>query len=151
MSSSAGRRTVVFVCTHNSARSQMAEGYLRHAASDRYDVYSAGTERTHVRPHAIAVMEEIGVDISNHASKTVEDLADIDKDIVVTVCDDAQETCPVVHANQQMHRSFPDPSAATGSEAEQLAVFRSVRDDLIAWIDETFVSTPETPFTSDRS
>ncbi|HHP7239208.1 arsenate reductase ArsC [Longibacter sp.] len=144
MSRSDARRSVVFVCTHNSARSQMAEGYLRSAAGDRYTVYSAGTERTHVRPHAIAVMNEIGIDLTSHHSKTLDDLEEVDKDIVVTVCDHAKETCPVVHAEQVMHKSFPDPSAASGSEEERLEAFRSVRDDLIAWIDETFVATPET-------
>jgi arsenate reductase len=121
----------------------MAEGYLRHVAGDRYDVYSAGTERTHVRPQAIAVMNEIGIDLTSHHSKTLEDLADVDKDTVVTVCNHAKETCPVVHAERVMHKSFPDPSAATGSEEERLNTFRSVRDDLIAWIDETFVATQE--------
>lgn len=121
----------------------MAEGYLRHVAGDRYDVYSAGTERTHVRPFAIAVMNEIGIDLSGHHSKTLDDLVDVDKDIVVTVCDHAKETCPVVHAEQVMHKSFPDPSAATGSDEERLNAFRSVRDDLISWIDQTFVSAPD--------
>ncbi|PEN13275.1 low molecular weight phosphatase family protein [Longibacter salinarum] len=143
MSSTEPSRSVVFVCTHNSARSQMAEGYLRHVAGDRYDVYSAGTERTHVRPFAIAVMNEIGIDLSGHHSKTLDDLVDVDKDIVVTVCDHAKETCPVVHAEQVMHKSFPDPSAATGSDEERLNAFRSVRDDLISWIDQTFVSAPD--------
>jgi len=144
MSSSDARRSVVFVCTHNSARSQMAEGYLRGVAGDRYRVYSAGTERTHVRPQAIEVMNEIGIDLTSHHSKTLDDLAEVDKDIVVTVCDHAKETCPVVHAEKVMHKSFPDPSAATGSEEERLAAFRSVRDDLIEWIDATFVATSET-------
>lgn len=143
MSSSDARRSVVFVCTHNSARSQMAEGYLRSVAGDRYRVYSAGTERTHVRPQAIEVMNEIGIDLTSHHSKTLDDLAEVDKDIVVTVCDHAKETCPVVHAEKVMHKSFPDPSAATGNDEERLAAFRSVRDDLIEWIDATFVATPE--------
>lgn len=138
-----GRPSVVFVCTHNSARSQMAEGYLRHAAGDRFRVFSAGTEETHVRPLAIAAMKEIGVDISEHTSKTLDALANVEKDYVVTVCDSAREACPVVHADHVMHQSFPDPSSATGTDNERLEQFRLVRDALIQWIDETFVSTPD--------
>lgn len=130
---------VVFVCTHNSARSQMAEGYLRDRYGDRYDVYSAGTEQTHVRPLAIEVMRELDIDISGHTSKTLDALDDVTKDYVVTVCDSAREACPVVHARKTvMHQSFEDPSAATGTDDERRAVFRRVRDDLAAWIDATF-------------
>jgi arsenate reductase (thioredoxin) len=131
----ADRRTVLFVCTHNSARSQMAEGLLRDRYGDRYEALSAGTERTHVRPLAIEAMREIGVDLSGHTSKTVEDLGDRDFDVVVTVCDSAREACPYVPARHTLHESFPDPSAATGSDEERLAVFRAVRDQLAAWID----------------
>jgi arsenate reductase (thioredoxin) len=129
------RRSVLFVCTHNSARSQMAEGLLRDRYGDRYEALSAGTERTHVRPLAIEAMREIGIDLSGHSSKTVEDLGDRDFDVVVTVCDSAREACPYVPARHQLHESFPDPSAATGSDEERLAVFRAVRDQLAAWID----------------
>jgi arsenate reductase (thioredoxin) len=129
------RRSVLFVCTHNSARSQMAEGLLRDRYGDRYEALSAGTERTHVRPLAIEAMREIGVDLSGHTSKTVEDLGDRDFDVVVTVCDSAREACPYVPARHALHESFPDPSAATGSDEERLAVFRAVRDQLAAWID----------------
>lgn len=134
------RPTVVFVCTHNSARSQMAEGYLRDAHGDRFNVYSAGTEETHVRPLAIEAMKEIGIDISGHTSKTLDALDEVEKDYVVTVCDRARETCPVVYARKEsLHRSFPDPSAARGSDAERLDAFREVRDALAAWIDDEFV------------
>lgn len=133
------RPSVVFVCTHNSARSQMAEGYLRHAHGDRFQAFSAGTERTHVRPLAIRAMQELDIDISGHTSKTLDDLAGLDKDYVVTVCDNAREACPIVTARQAvMHESFPDPSAATGTDEERLEQFRSVRDALIRWIDHTF-------------
>jgi arsenate reductase (thioredoxin) len=133
------RPTVLFVCTHNSARSQMAEGLLRSRYGDRYEAYSAGTERTHVRPLAIEALREIGVDISDHESKTVEDLGRREFDYVVTVCDSARESCPYVPAREEMlHQSFPDPSAATGSEEEQLDVFRQVRDEIALWIDEAF-------------
>jgi arsenate reductase (thioredoxin) len=133
------RPTVLFVCTHNSARSQMAEGLLRSRYGDRYEAYSAGTERTSVRPLAIEAMREIGVDIGAHESKTVEDLGGREFDYVVTVCDSAREACPYVPARREMlHQSFPDPSAATGSEEEQLGVFRQVRDQIALWIDEAF-------------
>ena len=133
------KTAVLFVCTHNSARSQMAEGLLRDRYGDHYDVYSAGTERTHVRPLAIEVMEEIGVDLSGHTSNTIEDLGDRTFDVVVTVCDDAREACPYLPAEKEnLHRSFEDPSAAEGSAEERRAVFRRVRDDLAAWIDDTF-------------
>jgi arsenate reductase (thioredoxin) len=133
------RPTVLFVCTHNSARSQMAEGLLRSRYGDRYEAHSAGTERTHVRPLAIEALREIGVDISDHESKTVEDLGEREFDYVVTVCDSAREACPYVPARREvLHQSFPDPSAATGSEEEQLDVFRQVRDQIALWIDEAF-------------
>ena len=135
--------SVLFVCTHNSARSQMAEGLLRDRYGDRYDVYSAGTERTHVRPLAAEVMEEIGVDLSGHTSKTIEDLGDRSFDVVVTVCDAAREACPYLPAEKEnLHRSFDDPSAAEGTEEKRRAVFRRVRDELAAWIDDTFAPAP---------
>jgi arsenate reductase len=123
---------VLFICTHNSARSQMAEGYLRHVAGDRFEVHSAGTEATAVRPEAIAVMAEIGVDISGQTSKTLDRYVDQPWDYVITVCDDANEACPVFPgAQQRSHWSFPDPSKASGSDEERLAVFRDVRDRIV--------------------
>jgi len=131
--------SVLFVCTHNSARSQMAEGLLRDKYGDRYDVYSAGTERMHVRPLAAEMMEEIDIDLSGQTSKTIEDLGDRTFDVVVTVCDAAREACPYLPAEKEnLHRSFEDPSAAEGTEAERRAVFRRVRDELADWIDDTF-------------
>ena len=133
------KRSVLFICTHNSARSQMAEGLLRDRYGDRYQVFSAGTERTHVRPLAIRAMADVDIDLSDHHSKTVEDLGEQTFDVVVTVCDNAREACPYVPARQEnLHHSFDDPSAATGSEAEQLAVFRRVRNEIGEWIDDTF-------------
>lgn len=132
--------SVLFICTHNSARSQMAEGLLRAKYGDRYEVASAGTEQTHVRPLAIRAMQELDIDVSGHTSKTI-DTVTVDRtfDIVVTVCDHAREACPYVPARQQnLHQSFEDPSAATGAEAERLAVFRRVRDDIANWINDTF-------------
>jgi arsenate reductase (thioredoxin) len=122
---------VLFLCTHNSARSQMAEGLLRHLAGDRFEAHSAGTEATHIRPLAIRAMDEIGVDISGQESKTLERYLGKPFDYVITVCDDANEACPFFPgATNRLHWSLPDPSAAKGSEEERLAVFRSVRDAL---------------------
>ena len=123
------RRRVLFLCTHNSARSQMAEALLRHLAGDRFEAYSAGTEATHVRPLAVRAMAELGIDISGQQSKTLDRYLGEPFDAVITVCDQANEACPVFFgARERLHWSFPDPSRATGSEDEQLAVYRSVRD-----------------------
>lgn len=122
---------VLFVCTHNSARSQMAEGLLRHIAGDRFDVYSAGTEATAVRPEAIAVMREVGIDISGQTSKTLERYLHEPWDYVITVCDDANESCPVFPgAADRSHWSFEDPSKATGTDAERSEVFRKTRNEI---------------------
>lgn len=124
-------RRVLFLCTHNSARSQMAEGLLRHLGGDRFEAHSAGTEATAVRPLAIEVMAELGIDISRQVSKTLDPYVSEHFDHVITVCDDANETCPYFpNATHRAHWSLPDPSKATGSPAEQLAVYRTVRDDL---------------------
>lgn len=133
--------SVLFVCTHNSARSQMAEGLLRARLGTHYEAFSAGTERTYVRPLAIAAMAEIGLDISGHWSKTVDDLGERSFDVVVTVCDNAREACPYVPARRNLHHSFPDPAAATGTDEERLAAFRTVRDQIDAWILSTFSSS----------
>jgi arsenate reductase (thioredoxin) len=120
---------VLFLCTHNSARSQMAEGLLRHLARDRFEVMNAGTEATHVRPLARRAMAELGVDISGQESKTLERYLGEPFDYVITVCDDANEACPFFPgAQSRLHWSFEDPSKAEDSEEERLAVFRSVRD-----------------------
>lgn len=127
----ADRKTVLILCTGNSARSQIAEGLLRHDAGDRFEVESAGTKPSQVRPEAIAVMKELGIDISGHRSKSVDEFAERKFDYVLTVCDNAKESCPIFpgHANR-LHRDFEDPAAAGGSENERLAVFRRVRDQL---------------------
>ena len=122
---------VLFLCTHNSARSQMAEGLLRHLGGDRFEVVSAGTEATHVRPLAIRAMDEVGVDISEQESETLRRYLREPFDYVITVCDEANEACPFFPgASERLHWSFPDPSKAQGSEAERLEVFRRVRDDI---------------------
>jgi arsenate reductase (thioredoxin) len=125
----AERSRVLFLCTHNSARSQMAEGLLRHLAGDRFEAHSAGTEATQVRPLAIRAMDEIGVNISGQESKTLERYLREPFDHVITVCDDANEACPFFPgARNRVHWSFEDPSRAEGTEEERMAVFRLVRD-----------------------
>lgn len=121
---------VLFLCTHNSSRSQMAEGLLRARGGERYQVFSAGTQPRSVHPLAIQAMSEIGIDLHEHWSKGIETFADQPPmNLVVTVCDEAAEACPFFpNARCQEHWGFPDPSAATGSEEERLAVFRQVRD-----------------------
>jgi arsenate reductase (thioredoxin) len=130
------KRRVLFLCTHNSARSQMAEGLLRHLAGDRFEAYSAGTEATHVRPLAIQATAELGVDISGQQSKTLDRYLGEPFDAVITVCDQANEACPVFFgARTRLHWGFPDPSHATGTQEEQLLVYRAVRDAIRARIE----------------
>lgn len=125
------KRRVLFLCTHNSARSQMAEGLLRFLGGDAFEVFSAGTEATFVRPLAIQAMSEPGIDISGQQSKTLHGYLREPFDEVITVCDAAAEACPVFPgAVRRRHWSLEDPSKATGSEEEQLAVYRRVRDEL---------------------
>ena len=125
------KKSILILCTGNSARSQMAEGLLRYDAGDRFDAESAGTKPGTVRPEAIAVMKEIGIDISAQRSKSVDEFAGRDFDYVLTVCDKARESCPIYpgHTNL-MHKSFEDPAAIVGSEEERLAAFRKVRDKI---------------------
>jgi len=136
------KKKVLFICTHNAARSQVAEGYMNAKYADRYEVFSAGTEVTRVHPMAIVVMKEIGIDISGHRSKLIDELFGKGIETVVTVCDSAQGACPFFPgAKEVIHQSFPDPSAFTGSDEEARAGFRKVRDEIIRWIDGTFGST----------
>jgi len=131
----ADRQRVLFLCTHNSARSQMAEGLLRHLAGDRFEAYSAGMEVTYVRPLAIQAMGELGIDIASQESKTLDRYLGQPFDAVITVCDQANEACPVfLGATERLHWSFPDPSRATGTEEEQRAIYRGVRDAIHARI-----------------
>ncbi|WP_103029221.1 arsenate reductase ArsC [Salinibacter altiplanensis] len=131
--------TVLFVCTHNSSRSQMAEGLLRDRYGDRYEVRSAGTNPGGVNPFAVKVMDEIGIDLSDHTSDHVDDYADTPLDVVVTVCDDAAENCPYIPAEKEnLHQGFDDPSAVEGSDEEKRAAFRRIRDELVDWIDRRF-------------
>jgi len=124
---------VLILCTGNSARSQMAEGLLRHDAGNVYEVFSAGTKPSHVRPEAIVVMREVGIDISGHRSKSVDEFAGQDFDYLITVCDNAKESCPVFPAKtKRVHWSIADPAAVQGSQGEALTAFRRVRDELRA-------------------
>jgi arsenate reductase len=136
------RQRVLFLCTHNSARSQMAEGFLRSLAGDRFEVASAGTEATRVHPLAVRAMSEAGVDLSAHISKTVDRFLDQPWDDVITVCDAANEACPVFpKTTSRLHWSFQDPSQATGTEHERLEVFRRVRDQIKARLTD-WIKTP---------
>jgi len=131
------RTRVLFLCTHNSARSQMAEGFLRAMAGDRFEAQSAGTEQTSVNPLAIRVMAERAIDISGHTSKVYDGLIGERWDYLITVCDDANERCPIVPGvAKRLHWSFADPSRASGPEAERLVVFRRVRDEIEARLAE---------------
>jgi len=125
------RQRVIFVCTHNSARSQMAEGMLRAWGGDRFESFSAGTEATSVRPEAITVMHEIGIDIAGHTSKTLEPFMGEPFSWLITVCDQAKESCPVIPGvAQQAHWSIDDPSGVEGDETARLEAFREARDRL---------------------
>lgn len=133
------KKKVLFLCTHNSARSQMAEGILRSSHGDKYEVYSAGTEPSRVNPYAVRAMAEIGVDISKHISKHVEKYNGEGFDTVVTVCDNAKEVCPTFPgATQYLHKGFTDPSRFRGKDEEILAGFRIVRDEIKSWIEKEF-------------
>ena len=124
---------VLILCTGNSARSQMAEGLLRHDAGNVYEVFSAGTKPSHVRPEAITVMREVGIDISGHRSKSVDEFAGQDFNYVITVCDNAKESCPIFPAKtKRIHWSIEDPAAVQGSQGEALTAFRRARDELRA-------------------
>src|SRR5215469_10351215 len=123
------KKRVLILCTGNSARSQMAEGLLRHDAGDCFEVESAGTAPSRVRPEAIAVMKELGIDISGHRSKSVDEFSGQSFDYVLTVCDNANEVCPVYPGQtKRLHQNFEDPAAVEGSEETRLAAFRRVRD-----------------------
>lgn len=122
---------VLILCTGNSARSQMAEGLLRHDGGRQFEVLSAGTKPSHVRPEAIKVMGELGIDISGHRSKSVDEFAGQEFDYVITVCDSVKEQCPIFPGKtKRIHWSFDDPASAEGDEDARHAVFRRVRDEI---------------------
>lgn len=130
------KQRVLILCTGNSARSQMAEGLLRHDSGEQFEVESAGVAPSIVRPEAIEAMREIGVDISNHRSKSVEEFAGQKFDYIITVCDNAKESCPIFAGNAtRIHQSFEDPPPQNiGDEESRLAIFRRVRDELRVWL-----------------
>lgn len=131
---------VLFLCTGNSARSQMAEGWLRHLAGDRFTADSAGTHPVGVNPHAVKVMEEIGINITGHRSKSVREFEGQPFDYVITVCDRAKESCPFwPGAFHLLHWNFEDPASAKGSDSERQVVFRNIRDEIATRI-RTFLS-----------
>ena len=130
---------VLFICSHNAARSQMAEGYLRAKYGNRFDAFSAGTKVSEVSIYAIQVMKEIGIDISQQQSKSLNEFIGEKMDIVVTVCDSAKASCPFFpRSKTNIHMNFADPKEFTGSDEVILNNFRKVRDEIFRWIDETF-------------
>jgi arsenate reductase (thioredoxin) len=131
----ADKKRVLILCTGNSARSQMAEGLLRQYAGDHFTVESAGTKPSSVRPEAITVVKEVGIDITSHLSKHVDEFAGQDFDYVLTVCNNAKESCPVFFGRAtRLHHSFNDPAAVEGSEEKRLGAFRRVRDELRSYL-----------------
>jgi arsenate reductase len=133
------KKRILILCTGNSARSQMAEGLLRHDAGDRFEVFSAGTKPSQVRPEAIAVMREVDIDISGQQSKTVDELTGQHFDYVLTVCDNAKETCPIFRSKTiAIHHNFEDPASVRGAESERLAAFRRVREGLREYLQKVF-------------
>ncbi len=137
---------VLFLCTHNSARSQMAEGLLRARGGSAYDVFSAGTQPRVVHPLALEAMQELGINISNHRAKSLDEFREQPPmDLVVTVCDEAAEACPYFpHARHQVHWGFPDPSRVEGSEEERLIAFRHIRDLIATRINQFLELHPST-------
>ncbi len=140
MTVSGDKKRVLFICTHNAARSQMAEALLRVLHGDLYEVVSAGTEPAGVSPYAVRVMSEIGIDMGAHRAKSIQEFFGQQFDYVVTVCDQAKEACPYFPGGKKMlHQSFADPSALIGSEEEIMTGFRRIRDEIKSWIENEFV------------
>jgi arsenate reductase len=133
------KKKVLFVCTHNSARSQMAEAFLNSIYGDRYEAWSAGTEPARINPHVVAAMKEIGFDLSKNRAKSVDEFMGQKLDLIITLCDNAQETCPFFPGGKKYsHQSFRDPGACAGSEEEILACVRLIRDEISAWVRQDF-------------
>ncbi|RDC65293.1 arsenate reductase ArsC [Adhaeribacter pallidiroseus] len=133
-------KSILVLCTGNSCRSQIAEGYLRHFAPGEATIYSAGIQTHGVNPRAIATMAEDGLDISQQTSNHIDEYREISFDYVITVCDHAQENCPYFPANAtRLHQNFPDPAQATGTEEEVNAAFRKVREQIKAYCEQFVV------------
>jgi arsenate reductase len=140
------KKKILFICTHNSARSQIAEGFIKHQYGEQFEAFSAGTKPTKVNPYAIRVMSEIGIDISKHKSKSINNFEGMEFDYVVTVCDQAKESCPFFPAAKFfIHKSFEDPSSLEGTEEEILANFRKARQKIREWIENEIVKWNEAP------
>ncbi|OPX18667.1 low molecular weight phosphatase family protein [candidate division WOR-3 bacterium 4484_100] len=140
------KKRVLFICTHNAVRSQIAEGFLRSLYGDRYEVFSAGTEPMRINPYAIRVMEELGIDISEQRAKPLVRFLGDRFDLVVTVCNRARECCPFfAGAKRVEHKGFDDPDRFVGNEEQILAKFRNLRDQIKNWIEERFRTVVEKP------
>jgi arsenate reductase (thioredoxin) len=136
---SVSKKNVLFLCTHNAVRSQMAEALLNHICGDRYTAFSAGSDPTQLDPLVISVMSEIGIDISHHRSKGLEVFKDSMLDYIVTVCDQAHESCPhFAGGNLRIHKSFSDPAKFQGKREAVIAEYRRIRDDIKEWIEKEF-------------
>ena len=133
------KKKILFICTHNSCRSQMAEGLFRNLYGDYYDVYSAGAEPSVINPFAIKAMKEIGIDITGQYSKSINEFLNYQFDYVVTVCDSAKSTCPFFpNGKHYMHKSFKDPSQVFGSRKEKMEAFCNTRDRIEQWLKQLF-------------
>lgn len=138
------KKKILILCTGNSARSQMAEGLLKHITENKYEIDSAGTKPSIVRPEAIEALAEIGIDISNNRSKSVDEFASQEIDYVLTVCDNTKENCPYFPAKTTLiHHSFEDPAEIEGDEETRLASFRKVRDQIKEYFETNFVKILE--------
>jgi arsenate reductase len=133
------KKTVLFLCTHNSARSQIAEALLNTLHGDRYEAHSAGITPTKINPYVVKAMAEIGIDISKNRSKSIEEFRGENFNYVVTVCDSAKEACPFFPGEKVIHKAFEDPSQFTGSEEEIMNGVRRVREEIREWLEKTFV------------
>ncbi len=134
------KKKILILCTGNSARSQMAEGLLKHICQNEFEIFSAGTKPSIVRPEAIKVLTEIKIDISNNRSKSVDEFADEEIDYVLTVCDNAKENCPYFPAQTKLvHHSFADPAEVEGDEETRILAFRRVRDQIQEYLNDSFV------------
>lgn len=133
------KKRILFICTHNSARSQMAEGLVNELFNKKYKAFSAGTEPSAVNPFSVKAMIEIGIDINKHTSKGLDEFLSQEFDYVITVCDNANENCPFFPGGKErIHKGFKDPAAVEGDDTEKLEVFRQARDEIKEWLTETF-------------
>ena len=131
-------KNILFICTHNSARSQMAEGLMKRRFGDSYEAFSAGTEPSIINPYAVKAMDEIGIDISHQRAKGINEFIEKKFDFVITVCDQARESCPFFPGGGIIHKGFKDPAQVQGNEEEKRQAFRKSRDEIKHWIEQTF-------------